>query len=118
MDEGTEAPTEVAFFKGYAGSEIPRNFQVLQGSNSYLGLNFQNNGSIITLHFDQEQDFENPNQQSYIVSFSFDNVNAIFLIKIQNIFDNPPNVFQINTACVVEEYNAVNFASGCLFVSL
>lgn len=106
MDEGTKAPTEVAYLTGYSGTEVPEIAGFSDGNNDYLGLNFKNNGSVTTLNFELEQDFENPNQKTYSISLNtFDvtaNVTALINVKIQNIFDNPPNVLQLTNPCSVD----------------
>lgn len=101
MDEGTSAPTQVAYLTGYTGTAIP-SFYFNDGDNAFLGMNFKNNGSVTTLNFELEQDFENINQKSYSVVLDFEGITAYLIIKIQNIFDNPPNVVQLTNPCTVD----------------
>lgn len=111
MNEKTSAPTQVAYLSGYTDTAMPSFGGFIDGDNVYLGMNFKNNGSVTTLHFDEEQDYENPNKKSYSVMLNvFDGVTALINIKIQNIFDNPPNVLQLTNPCTVDvSENTLNF---------
>ncbi|XP_037819620.1 cadherin-23-like [Lucilia sericata] len=104
----------------YNGTSTPLLGAFDIGDNSLLGarLILTDNQWFITI--EKRQDFENPQQRIYFFQIYIKDValsNAVepsVLIKLENIFDNPPTLTYAPSPCRVEELHS-NYISDCIF---
>ena len=104
MPEEISTPVAIALFKDYDHVDAPMLGNFLFNTNSNLGLSFNKNNSKSQwqIMINQRQDFENSNNRDYSF-YIHGNVTRLYVIvRVENIFDNPPTMTQVTNPCNVK----------------
>lgn len=103
MDEEIPPTFSIASLTEYTGVNSPAFSNFIAGSNSNLGLNFERNSTFWQMVLTRQQDFENANMRQYVFSLNaIDGISSTFIVRVRNIFDNPPTIIQHTNPCVVK----------------
>lgn len=104
MPEEISTPVAIALFKDYDHADGPMLGSFMLNTASNLGLSFNKNNaqSEWQMLINQRQDYENSNTRDYSF-YVHGNVTRLYvMVKVQNIFDNPPTMTQVTNPCYVK----------------